>query len=430
MKKWNKAATAALVTAFVMTGVLPAQAEEPAPTAKVETEKTTQEVKKPAVPADAIQEQQAIAKVREMFGGLESFEYADAFYIDQDERFFTKNAVWQISFSMFDRKDPKAYEDIRKKGPVDSFDAVIDAKTGELLQFQQQNANWLGEEGPTQDVAVRAADAFLSKVAPDLRSNLTKGEMSGGRSGGGYTDEGGKEYRWTSSDVQFFELVNGIPFPSNHVSVSVDQYGHVVGYQKSMRFDSSKLPKPDGIVSKEVATVGFSQAMEMNLQYQTRTWSQNAKGESVFDDKPVLTYSPDHIQAIDAFTGKPKVTQYSIPELKRTNVKVTGENKKLIAKDKDAAAKLISELLQVDVSKLVFDEHRDKMFGSKEGDELATAVRLGFHRRQDGRGVLRATQRRGQQGSVVHAGRGSRQGAGHRQAVHSARRAGVAGHRL
>ena len=367
MNKWNKATAAALLTAFVMTGALPAHAEE---AVKTETTQTNVDPNEQSVPADMLQKEQAIAKVREMLGGLQDLPYVNAYYSNMQD-YMVNGPAWSMNFSNVNMMDPQAAEEAMKNGPEHSVHVYIHAKTGELMSFREQNPARLGKGVPDKGQAVRAADAFLQKVLkPEQRAALSKGYAFGGRSGGGYVDTEGKEYMWSSSDVQYTEMVNGIPFVSNTVEVGVDPFGHVVRYRKQFRFDSSKLPKPEGIVSDLVAKIELAKQTKMSLQYQTRTYAENKDGDVVAKDNPVLVYQSNGFTQIDAFTGKPvDLGQPVYGTGEPTKHKLTGAGKVPTAKTKEEAAKVASELLGLDVSSLIYEAPQKSMFQPAEAEQ-------------------------------------------------------------
>lgn len=283
-----------------------------------------------------IDEDQVIAKVRELFG-VPHLQHADATYWESDG--MVNRPSWTVRLSA---QEPSPAE----QGPQEFLHAVLDAKTGELIMFNHLNPDWAGEETPSTEIALPAANEFLAKAVPDLvpKIQFHSADSSGSSHMAGKDGEEGLVL--THRALSFVEMVNGIPFESNYISLQVDQYGHVVGMHREYGFDAAKLPDRSQAISLEQATQAFSDSIKMVKHYLT-------DGQ----DNQVLAYYPLGLTSINAITGKPEQNLFGRDmqnELQR--YEVAGKNRPLIAADKEAAQRIVAEWTGLDLAKMLYRE--------------------------------------------------------------------------
>ncbi|GIM45609.1 hypothetical protein DNHGIG_11580 [Collibacillus ludicampi] len=358
MKNLQKLATATVLAAVVSTVPQSAWAEQPVQ-AKQEAE-----IQKQQVPADVIQKDQAIAKVRNLFDGLKELPYAEAYYVPDHIGMYS-NPVWSLTFSkenftQLKQEPQKKNED----GPRDVLHAILDAKTGQLLNFSRQNPDWIGDKEPSAQQARQAAADFLKKIAPDLSNRVQVDDVSSGTMGF-YSQKGKKEYRWRFASVNFYETVHGIPFHSNCVSIHVDPYGHVVGMNVFFRFDSSKLPDPAKAIPLAKAEEIFSRQLKMNKMYMTGYTQRDENGKFKWVEHPVLMFTPNNVPPINALTGQPAET-FFFRSWNEEPKKFTldGLGKTLQAENKEEAKRLVTDFFKLDLTKFQFEEQQDPGFES------------------------------------------------------------------
>lgn len=358
MKNLRKT-TAALLTTAVVAGGGPASAAEIVQW-QFETKKHSETSN---IPANLLQETQAIAKARDMFDILSDFPSTHSYF--RENHPYSRNPVWLIDFT---RQNPNPRINNPDGPPPELFHVELDAKTGELLSFRHQNPDWTGSKIPPAETAKQTASAFLKKFDPNLYSRVWLNANVGGSGGTTSGDSNGKRYTWTHASVNFYELVNGIPFKSNRVQIDVDEYGHVVGMQRMFRFDSGKLPDPARAVPIEEIRNELAKQLKMEKRYVTRLPKKGEDGQMQWVDSPVLAYFPVHVPAFDALTGQisdPWIRPFF--EQERKSYKVIGGEQPGVAKDKEDAERLVSDLLKLDLSQLQFTERNGENYGLERG---------------------------------------------------------------
>lgn len=354
MRKIHKAAVATVLATLMVSSVNPVLAAgegKPVP--------ARAEQQKPAVPAGMISEAQAIAAMKAMIGEEEAgkLPQVSANY-DLSPRFNVP--IWNVQLM-------KAPEPGKTYGS--SVYGEVDAKTGQVKRFQFQQAEWKGDKSPSKETAQQVADEFLKTKRPDLYSKIKIRSWTGSGASSSSTPDG-KEVRWTHRTIMYNEMVNGIPFLANSVLVDVDEYGHVVGMQESMDFDTKKLPPRWMALPVAKANKLLSEQIEMGKQYTTKTYKLLEDGGYLTAEHLALGYRPESVLSIDAMTGKSVEENYrmSLLKEKRELLKVTGTDGQWVAKDKDEAKRIVEEALNVDLSEMIF--HEEKMYNEQYGTDL------------------------------------------------------------
>ncbi|MBE3552137.1 MAG: hypothetical protein IMX06_04625 [Kyrpidia tusciae] len=346
-------------------------------------------------PPDALPEEKAVARVRALFGGLKELPYVRAFYNPQGlppeilpRAGGTVVPTWNLTFSAADLSIPRD----PSSPPVDILHADVDAFTGDILGFSRNNPAWAGDQPVDTQMAVKVASQFLQTIPPpfpdwafvDVNSfsetqitgpvpppSADPGPTTGPTVGpedaapGPQSDSspnpagslaGQTRLDWRYADVRFGEKVNGILFPQNSIHISVDPFGHVVQMRIERPFDSSKLPKPTGVISADQARRALSDQLQLEKQYLESPFQFNAQGQAVPTYQPVLGYFAGNVAAVDAFTGKP--VQWVYPSLVSTTINRTyeanGRGDTLVATDRQSAERLLAKLMQIDLSGMTF----------------------------------------------------------------------------
>lgn len=144
-----------------------------------------------------------------------------------------------------------------------SINVSIDADNGKLLSF------YIGENNPDKkpvfppkvqlEQAKQLAADFVAKMSPEYKDLVQ------------YDDEFEKNFRTplgghVQYPVRFNRVVNGIPFPLNSISVTVDDTGSVISYQ--VQWDEKlQFSSPGTVLTQEQADASFKKQLKPELQY-------------------------------------------------------------------------------------------------------------------------------------------------------------------
>jgi len=187
----------------------------------------------------------------------------------------------------------------------DDFSASVNARSGELVSFYSHSASERrdGRTGRvTREAAERTAESFIRRAAGNKFNNVELQEQSN---------------MWGSSDDRygFFytRTVNGVPFPNNYISVTVDSTsGRIIHYDTSW-FDNVVFPDLRNANSADDAFGVFAGEKDFDLFY---IKVENNKFALVygFIDFPGYTVDPFNGEKL-GHDGKPfrlqeGVTQY------------------------------------------------------------------------------------------------------------------------
>jgi len=323
---FSKTAISALLVTLALTGTAPVTASEPEPP-RLEQK----------IPAGYLQEAQAIAKARELFG-LKDFTTAEAFYAAQS--IVSQDPVWHISL----HKE----RGIGKEagiGVVDGAFVEINARTGEPLYYERQNPDWASAERPDEAKARTTADAWLKKIAPNLYKKVAFSTITSSGTDAASSVPAGKKYMWGAATVQYLENVNGVPFENNRVSVSVDAMGRVIQFRSSFAFDSAKLPARLGFISPKLAAEKFASYTKLELRY----WSPEP-GKVPY----TLEYYPAALAAVDAFTGQAYLP-VDIEQMKGDGKILNTQGKGMLplyAKSREEAQSIVERVLGISLKGL------------------------------------------------------------------------------
>ncbi|MBE3552931.1 MAG: PepSY domain-containing protein [Kyrpidia tusciae] len=348
-------------------------------------------------PPGAIPEQEAVAKVRALFGGLKELPYVRAVFAPGNPAlgisyYGTAKPAWDLTFSAADlsaQRDPSS-------GPADTLHAWVDAFTGAVLGFSRTNPAWTSDRQPDVNMAFQVASEFLKKVESPFQDQAFTQTNFGGisQAASNGADPGQKLLQWQFAEVSFAEKVHGILFPQNSVKIRVDPYGHVVGMLIFRPFDSSKLPDPSGARSRDQAQQALADQLELQKQYLVSPFRVDSTGHPQPTHQPILGYFPANLPAIDALTGKPTSVMPGIQWGTRVDriLTVVGRGEPLQAADQQSAERLLTHVLHMDLSGMTFRQRTlpsDAAFGT--GYRIFTWAKLPPQPSASSGGLNRAT---------------------------------------
>ncbi|MBP1996017.1 S-layer homology domain-containing protein [Paenibacillus eucommiae] len=178
---------------------------------------------------------------------------------------------------------------------------TIDGTSGKLLGYSSydNDPDRKPSYPPKVDYqgAKAAAAEWIAKINPTEQNQVQ------------YNDRDEKSFRPPLSgsyqyNIRYDRVVNGVAFPENGISISVDGDGKITGYNYNWD-DTLKFEKQD-VISKEKAAQAFRDTSNISLSYQI---PYEARGER----KPLTVYSMSN-NLIDAVTGEPWNRGYSVSE--------------------------------------------------------------------------------------------------------------------
>lgn len=221
------------------------------------------------------------------------------------------------------------------KGKLGNISVTIDSNNNILSYYKYNPSDYLSQRKLpkiSKDDALANAKKFITKVAPDIAANISY-----------------QEYKNDTSvmvfDYQFFfvRTVNGIPFPSNNVTITVNKNtGEIENYQCNWNFDLT-FPDKNGIMSLEDAKKVYKEKIGLQLMYRYTYIGDKA-------DVYLVYTTPDY-KAIDAKSGEIiQIGYYYTPvdeaAMKYNKSRGTGGSPDLTPVEKDAVKKfsnIISE---------------------------------------------------------------------------------------
>ncbi|GAX89550.1 YcdB/YcdC domain-containing protein [Effusibacillus lacus] len=264
MKNWKQAAAAGLAACMLLTTV------PYSVMAKATTGTTT-----------AMSKEQAIEAAKKLVSIPDGYELVEASYYESKDHpgIYGQNSVWTIRFE--------------KKGKPDngSITFTMHGKTGALLNLNaHDNDDGQGDSAISRDEARTMVKEYLNKLAPDRANQVTEEELP--------QDFGSGQ---TMHTFKFVRTVDGIPYPPNHVSITVNGKGQLRNYYCEWT-EGLEFPKPVDAISKERATEAFKAALTLELRYQ-RVYKPDSKD----GNEAKLFYGPyregHNFPVIDAMKG-------------------------------------------------------------------------------------------------------------------------------
>ena len=164
------------------------------------------------------------------------------------------------------------------QGKPQYLSARVSAKTGELLGFNLAYSQTEQPEVKLDRTAAKTmAEDFLKKVQPIRFSQVALEPENN-------LDSKMSPEAWGVQSFSYHRVANGVDFPDNGMTVTVDPVaGVVIGYE--LNWSELKLPGVSGILSKDQAVESFLKARPLTLAY-VRIYSNGLPGN------PRLVYLP------------------------------------------------------------------------------------------------------------------------------------------
>lgn len=197
----------------------------------------------PTTTTSASQEQ-ALQKAKQAFGIGDDFKLTG---VQTSDNGGNANPTWIFSF----QKNEFAHHI--------SNSVVVDAKTQEILHFDQY------EETPdkngiyTKEAAHDNALALIAKLQPEKAKQVVEVPVTNSD----FVPES------TAYAFHFVRKVNGILFPANGFTVRIDAKGNVTTYDYTWGVADDSLPKVEGVLDKDKALAAYVEQNPMGLRYQT-----------------------------------------------------------------------------------------------------------------------------------------------------------------
>ncbi|MEW6275919.1 MAG: YcdB/YcdC domain-containing protein [Bacillota bacterium] len=244
---------------------------------------------------------------------------------------------------------------------------TFETATRELLSYNFQNPAWASEKVPSPTLAREKAAAFARQILGDKIKDYAQGDDMG-FSGGGSADEKGNKIYWTTADVPYYRLVNGVPLMNSGFRVGVDVFGHITSFyrQREEGIDQAKFPDPSRAVTREEAEKTFAGMLEMKLFYLEHQPFYGLFKPEKGETGPALVYAPASLAPIDALTGKP-LAEFMPPFSQTQRITLQGEGRQLIARTPEEAAKLLADAFGIDLTGMQFHRASDvQSFNDRE----------------------------------------------------------------
>ncbi|WP_258360740.1 YcdB/YcdC domain-containing protein [Moorella sulfitireducens] len=210
--------------------------------------------------------------------------------------------IFNSSYDSYDNRQTWSLRWYAPGEPGGSFNAVVDARTGEILNMN----TWKPEKQPEPGLRLPAISvAEARQVAAELLNRLAAGHVQELQP---LPDDNGliplTPYGPVTYTFRWQRVVNGIPFPANGVNITVrGDDGQVTNYY--LDWTETDFPAATGTISTDRARQVFTSAGMLELQYYIQPPVRPlAAGEK----RPVLlVYLLSHPSQglIDALNGKP-----------------------------------------------------------------------------------------------------------------------------
>lgn len=211
--------------------------------------------------------------------------------------------VWQLSWSA------NANERYIAGFPQQSS-ARVDAKTGEIIEFQSQTYGYTDTKNPdpspaggkklSQTEAKAKAINLINSLYPLASQNLKLIE---------YGDNMNVNVDGSGYSYQFIRHYQGVPVSDSTVTISLDLYGRLISYMGNRIQDIDKITQsPDPTLSKKEALESYKSKYKTELKYSKVGGYYNYN--SYVEPKIKLVYDTSHVdpngwyQVLDAVTGK------------------------------------------------------------------------------------------------------------------------------
>ncbi len=193
---------------------------------------------------------------------------------------------------------PDAYNSMKSSGGINpvnfSKNITLDAKTCALISMNTYNSAGKEAASQTKDQCKATAEAFLGKYFADKYKASAYNEFDSAADTGSFV---------------YSQTANGILFPANSLSISVNRYDGTIDSFGASWTDGVTFAPKDGIVTADAAMSAYTACFKTVLQYvpvsAETTKTDTAKYNP--EKKLVLAYkyeSDSAVSGIDAKTGK------------------------------------------------------------------------------------------------------------------------------
>lgn len=187
-----------------------------------------------------------------------------------------------------------------KPGQLSSLSAQVNAFTGELLSFycyyQDQGSPQTGSID--REAARKLAEDLLRRLQPqrfkevELDQNFRSWPVP-------FLEKGQNP---PSQQFSYRRLVNGVPFPANGITVTVDTVNRrITSYH--LNWKDYQFPSPEGIITWDLANANFLQEQPLTLLY-SQIYESGGKNETRLVYRPHPASGQPSSQLIDAKTGE------------------------------------------------------------------------------------------------------------------------------
>ncbi|HEY3314000.1 MAG TPA: YcdB/YcdC domain-containing protein, partial [Bacillota bacterium] len=181
--------------------------------------------------------------------------------------------------------------------------ASVNAATGELTSFDTNSPSDSAKSGQIDRDAARVlADEFLKKAQA---GKVDQVKLNDRDRSGVYIPAGLKDGENPSQQYfNFRRMVNGIPFPSNGMTVTVDAVNRKV-IRYNLNWQEIEFPKPDGVLAGSAAAAAFFAKRPMTLSYALvyGRYGTSSDGRLVY--QPTVAAGTQSYDIIGARTGDP-----------------------------------------------------------------------------------------------------------------------------
>ncbi|GIM45597.1 hypothetical protein DNHGIG_11460 [Collibacillus ludicampi] len=144
-----------------------------------------------------------------------------------------------------------------------SIHAIVNAKTGDIVSLNMWGDSSNGETKVTRDDARAKAKAWIQKLEPDKAALVQ--EIS--------TDQEAVNMPYVKGmsgySFRFVRTVNGIPFPMDGFTITIDGQGNLVNYNFTWSLSDDQFPKAESVIDKEKAATLYSAQLPLQLQYES-----------------------------------------------------------------------------------------------------------------------------------------------------------------
>ncbi|GAB7389296.1 hypothetical protein BSNK01_31340 [Bacillaceae bacterium] len=225
-------------------------------------------------------------KVAGAAGNVEGYKGPEVSLRNENFSPYERYDIWEVSW--------------RKEGPDFSYiEVAVDANSGLVRGIRKGSS---GREAKISfppkvryEQAAETANEFVQKIYGENAERFQYDRREG--------EDWGKVIRQPhdSYEVRFVEMVNGVPFPRNSISVGVDGNGEIA----HLRYDSvdgATFADRRGILSKEQILAKLERQLEMRLALEPRA---ERPGEEKATAQAYFSYVPEvRLYQIDAKTGE------------------------------------------------------------------------------------------------------------------------------